>query len=82
MNKEEVLLELAHRLEEKYGVRPGIFHREGYIRIEDVSRPDGPIIPDDIELIIKEVAQKFNLKFTDLAFSIQFGNIQVGFADQ
>jgi len=80
MDRDDVLLELAHKLEKRYGVQPDIFHKLGYVEIKDANLPDGPINPNDIETIIKEVRQKFNLEDTDLAYSINFGDIQVGFS--
>lgn len=77
---EEVLLELSHKLEAKYGVQPGIFHELGYVLVKDAGEPNNPIHPEDIETIIREVASKFNLKFPEIAYSVNNGDILVGLA--
>ena len=79
MNKEEILKELAHKLEDKYGAPSGIFHELGFVLIKDASEPNAPIIPDDIAEIIHEIAEKYNLNTGDIAFSVNNGDILVGF---
>lgn len=80
MDRNEILLELSHKLEDHYGVQPGIFHELGSVLVEDASQPDNPINPQDIEAIIQEVANQFHLRTGDLAYSVNGGNILVGFS--
>lgn len=79
MDREEVLLELAHRLEDKYGVKPGIFHEVGCVLLKDAAEQANPIHPEEIDSILREVANKFKLRTTELAYSVSNGDILVGF---
>jgi len=79
MNKEEILLEVKRRLEEKYGVEGGVFPEQGKVIVENVSKPNSPIHPEDVENIIKRVSEKFDLRSGDLAYSADNGNIIVSF---
>jgi hypothetical protein len=76
----EMLFDLAHRLEAKYGVQAGIFHEKGKVLLEKIETSTNPIHPEEIDAICKETAAKFNLKTDDIAYTTRDGNILVYFS--
>lgn len=81
VNSDEILLEIAHKFEDKYGVKPGIFHKKGQVLFERIGSSVGPIIPDEVGAILKQVGEKFNLRTGDLAFTTNNGNLLITLTD-
>ena len=74
MDKEEVLLRVKHLLEKKYGAEAGIFIQQGQVLLKRASRPDAPIIPEELEAIVQQVREEFNLPPLILIGSIYHGD--------
>ncbi len=80
MTKLDILKYIAEEIRNKYGEEPGIFHELGQIVVEGVSKPNAPIIPEEVTDILLKAAKKFNLKTGDLVFSTNNGNILISFS--
>lgn len=80
MNKIKILLEIKHRLADKYGVEGELYHEDEKLVVNDVGTPNAPLILEEVGEIIKEVASKFGVEDSSIAYSTNRGNIVVGFS--
>lgn len=81
MDREKVLLRLKLLLEEKYRKEAWIALQQGQVILENVSEPNAPIIPEEVDTIVKRVMEEFRIQPTNLAYNITSnGTILVGYS--
>ena len=71
----KILLEIAHKIEAKYGVESGKFDKLGKIVFEKVIDPSRPNIFEEVGEILKQIGEEFGLKKGNLTHTVHKKNL-------
>ncbi len=81
VDKTKIILEVAHKIEDKYGAKAGMFPEQGRIIFEGIASPSEPIIPEEMNAILNQVGREFDLRTGDLAYTINNRNLVITLVD-
>ena len=61
---DEILLQIKHKLEDKFGEEVEVYEEKGFI-VREASKPNAPVIPEEIGILIREAVGDLDYNYTD-----------------